>query len=134
MLGLTPEKSNLCQFWVSVTLKHFRISQNWLQKCLIWVENYWSIYKVLGWAEFQEYTYTHSNLACVIGSWPPKNGKIPQNSMKYKFQITYDRKLTFSAGFISVTERFISAKFQQNLRWSPREPRQCWVIWFGMTL
>ena len=35
--------------------------------------------------------------------------------MTYKFQITYDRKLKFS-GFISVTERFISDKFQQNLR------------------
>ena len=42
--------------------------------------------------------------------------------MTYKFQITYDRKLTFS-GFISVTERFIPAKFQQNLRWSPWEQK-----------
>ena len=53
--------------------------------------------------------------------------------MTYKFQITYDRKLKFS-GFISVTERFISAKFQQNLRWSPWEPRKYGVIRFGITL
>ena len=52
--------------------------------------------------------------------------------MAYKFQIIYDWKLKFS-GFISVTERFISAKFQQNLRWSPWEPRKYWVIWFGIT-
>ena len=77
-------------------------------------------YKVLGWAEFQwvYITVTQIGHKFVIGSWPPQNGKIAQNSMTYKFQITYDRKLKLS-GFISVTERFISAKFQQNLRCSP---------------
>ena len=77
-------------------------------------------YTVFGWAEFQ-WVYiivTQIGHKFVIGSWPPKNGKIAQNSMTYKFQITYDRKLKFS-GFISVTERFISAKFQQNLNDPP---------------
>ena len=101
---------NLCQFWVSVTLKPFRISQNCPHKYFIWVENYWS---TKFWAEQNSCEYiivTQIWYKCVIGSWPPKNGKIAQNSMRYKIQITYDRKLKFS-GFISVTERFISAKF-----------------------
>ena len=133
MLSLTPEKSNLCQFWVSVTLKPFRISQNWPRKYLIWVENYWS---TKFWTEQNSCEYiivTQIWYKCVIGSWPPKNGKIAPNSMTYKFQITYDRKLKFS-GFISVTERFISAKFYQNSTWSPWELRKYWMIWFGMTL
>ena len=46
--------------------------------------------------------------------------KIVQNSLEDRFQKDYDMKLKFS-GLISVVERIISVKFQQNLRWSPWE-------------
>ena len=98
LLSLNPKKSKLCQFWVFVTLKPFRISQNWPQKYLIWVENYWS---TKFWAERNSCEYIIvTQIWHVIGSWPPKNGKISQNSTTYKFQITYDRKLKFSGFFI----------------------------------
>ena len=131
MLSLIPEKSNLCQFWVSVTLKSFRISQNWPQKYLIWVENYWSI---KFWAEQNscEYIIVTQIWHVLLAPDHPKMRKLHKIQWHINSKSLMIESWNFQDFF--VTERFISAKFHQNLRWSPWELRKYWMIWFGMTL